>query len=138
MYKVSSKLISMLNTLPKKTERVFGNGLLRNHARQFIKQKKRIAEKLQNPRLLRIMFRTLRHWKATMEYHRTKDILYVKQLLGHKRIENTLIYTHLVNFETNEYHVKVAKTLEEACELAKAGFDYFTTIEDAQIFRKRK
>jgi hypothetical protein len=44
----------------------------------------------------------------------------------------------LVSFEGDEYHVKVAKTVNEACELAKAGFDYFTTMDDAQIFRKRK
>ncbi len=29
--------------------------------------------------------------------------------------------TQLVDFESNEYHVKVARTLEEACELAKAS-----------------
>jgi hypothetical protein len=48
--------------------------------------KKHITEKLQNPRLLQITFRTLRHWKATMEYHKTKDILNVINLLGHKSI----------------------------------------------------
>ena len=26
-----------------------------------------------------------RHWKATMEYHRTKDPLHVAALLGHKK-----------------------------------------------------
>jgi site-specific recombinase XerD len=38
---------------------------------------------------------TLRHWKATMEYAKTKDLLYVKQLKGHKKFENTLKYTQL-------------------------------------------
>jgi len=51
---------------------------------------------------------------------------------------NKLIYTHLVTFESDEFHVKTASTLKEACELAEAGFDYFTTIDDVQIFRKRK
>ena len=69
---------------------------------------------------------------------RARDILHVKQLLGHKSINNTLIYTHLVTFESDEFHVKTASTLKEACELAEAGFDYFTTIDDVQIFRKRK
>jgi len=73
-----------------------------------------------------------------MEYQRTRDILYVKKLLGHKKIDNTLIYTQLVNFESDEYHVRTAKTIEEACELAEAGFEYFTTMEETQIFRKRK
>jgi integrase len=52
-----------------------------------------LATKLQNPRLLRITFHTFRHWKATMEYNRTKDILYVMKLLGHRCIKNTLVYT---------------------------------------------
>ena len=39
--------------------------------------------------------RTIRPWKATIEYHKTKDILYVKNLLGHKKIENTEIYITL-------------------------------------------
>ena len=68
---------------------------LDRHRDIFSQQRKRIAKKLQNPRLQRITFHTFRHWKATMEYHRTKDNLYVKQVLGHKRIENTLIYVQL-------------------------------------------
>ena len=137
IFKVSNKLITMLDQLPKKTEKVF-NGRLKSFGVTFMKLRKRLTHKLDNPRLLAITFHTFRHWKATMEYHRTKDILYVKQLLGHKNINNTLRYTQLISFENDEYHVRVAKTLKEACELAEAGFDYFTTIEDVQIFRKRK
>jgi integrase len=138
MFKVSAKLIAMLNKLPKKSDRVFGNTLLESQKLNFSQQRKRIAAKLENPRIRQISFRTLRHWKGTMEYHRTKDILHVKEILGHKNINSTLIYTHLVNFEGDEFHVRVAKTLKEACELAEAGFDYLTTIEGAQVFRKRK
>jgi len=28
--------------------------------------------------------------------------------------------------------------VEEACKLAEAGFDHFTTMDGVQIFRKRK
>jgi len=138
MIKVSSKLIAMINKLPKKSEMIFATTNIRNFRTRYCQQRRRITEKLQNPRILEITFHTLRHWKATMEYQRTRDILYVKKLLGHKKIDNTLIYTQLVNFESDEYHVRTAKTLEEACELAEAGFEYFTTMEEAQIFRKRK
>lgn len=34
--------------------------------------------------------------------------------------------------------MKIAKNLEEACELAKAGLEYFTTIDSIQVFKKRK
>jgi site-specific recombinase XerC len=56
-----------------------------------------------------ITFKTLGHFKATMEYHRTKDILHVMSLLGHKNIRNTLVYTHLVKFENDEWICRVAK-----------------------------
>jgi alpha-D-ribose 1-methylphosphonate 5-phosphate C-P lyase len=73
-----------------------------------------------------------------MEYHKTRDSLYVKQFLGHKRIEATLIYTQLVDFENDDFHVKVAQTLDEACELIEAGFEYVTDVDHQKIFRKRK
>jgi len=65
---------------------------------------------------------TFGHWKATMKYHRTKDILYVKELLGHKQIESTLIYTHQVSFESDEWTCKVAISFEECTKLPEAGF----------------
>jgi len=138
MFKVSSKLIAMLNSLPKKSERIFGGTQLRFHRQNFMGQRKRIANRLQNPRIRKISFKTLRHWKATMEYHRTKDLLYVKQFLGHKSIMSTLICTHLITFESDEFTCKVAKTLKEASALIEAGFDYVTDIEDAKLFKKRK
>ena len=40
---------------------------------------------------------TLRHTFATFMYSQTKDILVVKELLGHTSIESTMIYTHIDN-----------------------------------------
>ena len=79
-------------------------------------------------------------------------ILYVKQLLGHKRIENTMLYTQLISFGSDEYASAVAKTLEEARKLVEEGFEYvtdieefiehgfeyFCAVEDIKLFRKRK
>ena len=61
----------------------------------------------------------LRHFYATMLYHRTKDILLVKEKLGHRNINNTLIYTHLVDFsEGNEFYSATAKSVSEAAKLS--------------------
>lgn len=90
------------------------------------------------PDLIRSHFTHSATGKQIMEYHRTKDILHVKQLLGHRCLESTLLYTQLVSFEGDDYHVKTAKTVDDACELAKCGFEYFTAIDGIQIFRKRK
>jgi len=106
--------------------------------KNFTFQRKRVAHKLQNPRIDRITFHTLRHFYGTMEYHKTKDILHVQERLGYRSITSTLIYTHLVNFESDEFHTAISKSLEEDEELLKAGFEYVTEREDVKIFRKRK
>jgi len=73
-----------------------------------------------------------------MTYHRTKDILYTQKKMGHRNLKNTLVYTHLVNFKSDEYIVKIAETVEEACKLIEAGFEYVTHMNGVKIFRKRK
>jgi len=74
-----------------------------------------------------------------MEYHKTKDILHVMQLLGHRNIQNILIYTQLVNFESSDYHSATANTTEQAKQLVETGFEFVcTTPENIMLFRKRK
>ncbi len=60
------------------------------------------------------------------------------KMLGHKNINNTLLYTQLVNFENDEYHSAIAESTEEARELIEAGFEYVCTHAHMMIFRKRK
>jgi len=97
-----------------------------------------------NPRLLEIKFTTLRHLFGTMEYHRTKDILHVQRLLGHKNIQNTLIYIDLENklFKNSDdgFTARVAHNVGEAASLVEAGFEYVTGEynDGGKIFRKRK
>jgi site-specific recombinase XerC len=128
----------MLNALPKKNDRVFGKADYCSMENQFTITRKRTAYKLQNPRLLQIHFHTLRHWKATMEYHKTRDILHVMNLLGHRNIESTLVYTQLVGFESDEFHSAVAKTVDEARKLLEEGFEYVCQRDDIMPFKKRK
>jgi len=139
IFKASNKLMAMLTALQAKSEseRLFGKWV-KSLERCFYQQRRTIASKLKNPRILRISFHTFRHWKATMEYHRTKDILHVMRVLGHKRIQNTLVYTQLVDLSNDEYVSKVAKTVQEACQLVESGFEYVTEMDDLKIFRKPK
>jgi len=140
LLKLSNKLLGMLLALKAKSgsNRMFA-GPLKNRRRLFGKQRATLARKLQNPRLLQIHFHTFRHWKATMEYARTRDILHVMNLLGHRNIKNTLIYTHFTEFRSDEYISKVARDAEEARQLVEAAFEYVcTTPENLMLFRKRK
>jgi integrase len=111
--KLSTKSLAMLNNLPHKCEYVF-----RNPKSDSIK--------------------TLRHWKATTLYHKTKDILLVQRTLGHRNLKNTLVYTHLIDFKDDEFVCKAASTVEEAKILIEDGFEYVTDFENLKLFRKRK
>ncbi|MCK4474564.1 hypothetical protein KAU30_01875 [Candidatus Bathyarchaeota archaeon] len=78
-----------------------------------------------------------------MEYHKTKDIIHVKEFLGHKRIDNTMIYVHtenaiFQNMQPEEFHVKVARTAEEITKLLESGFEYVCKKDGLLFFRKRK
>jgi integrase len=144
IFALSQKLAQMLETLPKiYGKRVFSHPdmPLDHHRDAYNQQRKRIANKLKNPRLAEITFKTLRHWKGTMEYHRTKDVLHVMETLGHKNIKNTLVYVHLAEAlfkDQQEYVSKVAKSETDACALVDAGFEYVCDFNQNKIFRKRK
>lgn len=141
--KVSRDFIIRLQTLKSYRigKRVFHQGTLSSC---LYLQRKRAAKKFSNPRLEKISFTTFRHWKGTMEYHRTKDILYVMKLLGHKQIRNTLKYIHLEAMlfsEINDQYVtKIANNVKEACALIDVGFEYITGEynDGGKIFRKLK
>ena len=78
-----------------------------------------------------------------MEYHKTKDILHVQRLLGHRSIQNTLIYvdleSKLFNTATEGFTSRIAHNTGEACNLIEGGFEYVTGEYDdgGKIFRKR-
>ena len=61
---------------------------------------------------------------------------------GYADIKSTMIYINLeqalFNIANDEFHVKTAKTVEEACKLAEVGFEHFDTINDVHLYRKRK
>ncbi|MEM2108673.1 MAG: tyrosine-type recombinase/integrase [Candidatus Bathyarchaeia archaeon] len=140
IFRISNTLVAMLNKLPRDSDYIFHHyGSLNYLRRSFERYRKRAAFKLGNPRLLQITFHTLRHWKATMEYAKTKDILHTMQVLGHKNIKNTLIYTQLVKtLSEDEYICRVAKSPSEVQELIEAGFEYVCAKDDMLFFRKRK
>jgi integrase len=137
---VSNKLIDMLSALPKdvKTTKMFSTRTLKSQRRLFNKNRRKIAKKLKNPRITQITFHTFRHWKATMEYHRTKDIIHVMKLLGHKNIKNTLVYTQLMDDHNDRYIVKVSHNIDEDQQYLETGFEYVTDRDGIKIYRKPK
>jgi integrase/recombinase XerD len=142
--KVSTKLVMILQSLPKTHERIFGLTKAKNAQSNFSRARKKIAAKVGNPRLAKIHFHLIRHWFGTMEYHKKPDPDHVRRLLGHRSLQSTQIYINMAqaHFADNadDYHVKVATTVKEAMALIKVGFEYITGEYDdgGKIFRKRK
>jgi len=140
--RISSKLANMLNALPKKGERLFHKTTAKTAQLCLSRARKRAALKLQNPRINQITHHTFRHWRGTMSYHETKDILHVQQLLGHKKIDSTLIYVNLESAifqtENDNFHVKTAETSEEITRLLEVGFEYVCEKDGLIYLRKRK
>jgi integrase len=139
IHKLRSEVIAMLKTylaIIGMKEYPFPSP--KQMTKAWIKYKKRLSQRLCDSMLLQIRLYDLRHFYATMTYHKTKDILYTKQQMGHKKIETTLLYTQLVNFENDEFTSAVAKTIEEARNLIESGFEYVTELDGVKLFRKRK
>jgi integrase len=142
IWKVSIELIAMLKNLPRDSQKIFGNATYNAFKQAFQRTRKRLANKLQNPRLKKITFHTFRHWKATMLYHQTKDPYHVKQFLGHKTLKNTEIYITvektIFGEYSDEFTVKVASKPEEIKPLLEVGFEYVCEKDGLMFFRKRK
>jgi hypothetical protein len=64
----------------------------------------------------------------------------LREKLGHKKLENTDLFTQLVIFGNDQYHVSHARNLEEENKLIEAGFEYvhYSDKDEVAIYRKRK
>jgi len=139
--RISRRLIEMLQALPKTNDYIFSNTSLDNHRWRYDRQKTTLAKKLQNPRLKQIHFHTFRHYYATKLFSETKSLPIVMEKLGHRNINSTMVYTHIVEFdeESQNYHHAIAKDEKEAGQLIDNGWTYIcTTPQNIMMFRKRK
>jgi integrase len=114
-------------------------GDAQNYGKYYRDMRNNLANKLQDQTIRTIRLYDFRHHYATMLYHKTRDILYVKQQMGHAKVDTTLIYTQLLDLtENEEYTCKTATNAKEDQELLEAGFEYVTDRDGLKIYRKRK
>ena len=108
---------------------------------QWNTYRKRAYLNFRDQELLKIRLYDLRHWFATTEYLKSRDIFHVKYLMGHRDIKSTLIYMHIaqgLGNNSEDYTCMVAKSINEAVKLIEQGFEYVTEIDTVKLFRKRK
>lgn len=142
--KLKNRTLNLLNKyiashFVKADTNLFGTWNSDIYGKWFRQHRNLTAEKLQDPTIQTIRLYDLRHYFATMTYHKTRDILFTKQQMGHRKIETTLIYTQLLQFDKDDnYTCKVAQNVQQATELIENGFEYITEMEGFKLFRKRK
>ena len=75
-----------------------------------------------------------------MLYHETKDPVLVKEFLGHRKLDTTLLYIQIEQAlfkESSQFTVKVAGNRDEIVAL-EASFEYVCEKNGLAYFRKRK
>jgi len=97
-----------------------------------------LAEKLKDPSLKKVNLYSLRHFYACKLYHQTRNIVLVKEMMGHRKIERTMTYVKLMDLGEEEFVSAVAKNLSEAYKLIEEGYEYVCEMEGVKLFRKRK
>jgi integrase len=121
-FQVSNRLLSMIDALPRKAERVFPVPYS-NILRRFVTLRKRTAEIHQNPRLLKVDFTAFRTWAGTMiAYHTNGNVLTVQKLLRHRQIKNTMRYIGKIQFKSDDFETTSATTVEDILKLGKEGW----------------
>jgi integrase len=122
----------------KPNDKLFGNVTADQYGRQYRTMRNKLAEKLKDPSLRTIRLYDFRHYFCTKKLYDINNPYTVMVLMGHKKLQTTQRYMHLLNYAEEEYTVSGATTANEATKLIEAGFQYVTTIEGIQLFRKRK
>jgi hypothetical protein len=77
-----------------------------------------------------------------MLYHETKNPIRVKEFLGHRTPDTTLLYIQtekaLFKEETDSFQIQAVKGPEEIKALSEVGFEYVCEKDGLMFFRKRK
>jgi hypothetical protein len=97
---------------------------------------RRVTAKHQTPKHKLQKLQTLGRNHACHYSH--GDVLTVRKMLRHKRIENTMKYIHMIQFKDEDYDVATATTVEEVKQFACAGFEKFDEMNGIHVFKRPK
>jgi integrase len=109
-----------------------------HYGKQYRQMRNKLAEKLKDPTIRTIRLYDFRHYFCTKKLNDIGNPYTVMVLMGHKKLETTQTYMHLLNLNDDEWTCTGATTAKEAMKLIEEGFQYVTTIEGIQLFKKRK
>jgi integrase len=141
--KISEELTARIRTLISernlRTEDLVFTGHERRYGEHFRRARNNLANKLQMPELRNIRLYDLRHYYVTKQLRRIQNVEFVRQIVGHKRLNTTQRYMHLLASTSGEWIVEGTTDKERAKQLLAEDFAYQLTAPDGtMIFRKPK
>jgi integrase len=126
-YELTPQLVQMINALPRKNERIFASNYNVLYE-SFHNLRKTCAERFNNPLLLKITFKSYRHFGATMLARITNgNVPEMARILRHKNWKNTQKYVHLAKLplRNDDFDTTIAVTPEEILAMGKGNWQKY-------------
>jgi integrase len=136
---LTARLLDYITKHNLKPDEILFTGKARNYGKDYRVFRNRLAKKLQDPTIRTIRLYDLRHAYATKQLRRTQNAEIVRQLMGHKKLDTTQKYLHLLAGNNGEWIVEGTTDKKRAQELLETDFTYqLTTPDGTMLFRKPK
>ena len=141
--KITEELTARIRTLIAernlRTDDLIFTGHERRYGEHYRRARNKLANKLQTPELKKIRLYDLRHYYVTKQLRKIQNAEFVRQIVGHKRLNTTQRYMHLLANTNGEWIVEGTTDKERAKQLLAEDFQYqFTTPDGTMLFRKAK
>ncbi|MGD0405672.1 MAG: tyrosine-type recombinase/integrase [Candidatus Bathyarchaeia archaeon] len=99
----------------------------------------RLAEKLKDPTIKAIRLYDLRHYYITKQLRKIQNAEFVRQIVGHKNLNTTQKYFHLLANTNGEWIVEETSDTNRAKQLLAQDFIFVTKAPDGtMLFKKAK
>jgi integrase len=122
-----------------KPEDLLFKGTNRRYGEAFRRFRNNLAIKLNDPTIKTIRLYDLRHAYCTKQLRKTQNTEIVRQIMGHKQLNTTQKYLHLLAGTSGEWIVEGTTDKERAKQLLALDFTYqLTTPDGTMLFRKAK
>ena len=141
--KISEELTAKLKTYITKhnlqADDYLFKGNERRYGEHYRRMRNRLAEKLKDPTIKGIRLYDLRHYYVTKQLKKIQNAEFVRQIVGHKHLNTTQKYFHLLANTDGEWIVEGTTDKERAKHLLASDFMYqLTTPDGMMLFKKAK
>ena len=136
---LATKLQTFIIRKNLKPNDVIFNEDAESYGNSFRNMRNRLADKLKDPSIKTIKLYHLRDYYITKILRKIQNVEIVRQKVGHKRLNTTQKYMHLLADQSGEWIVESTTDQKRADELLRQDFTYILTTPDGYMkFRKPK